>query len=80
METTIPLWSTIELWLWAGVSTRPTSNGIKTHSPMIHWYIERWVIILGRMGGILSPSLVISQVQVISKAYVRNIRNNFGRV
>lgn len=80
METVMPLWSTMELWLYAEVSLRPTSNDTKTHSPVICRHVERWVIILGSVGGVLSPSLVVDKAQVISKAHICNICNNFGCV
>ena len=80
METAMPLSSTIELWLWAEVSPRPTSNDIKTHCPMICLYIEHRVVILKGMGGILPSSLVVDRGQVTARAYVCDILNDFGCV
>jgi len=61
METAMPFWSTIELWLCAGVSPRPASDELQTHSSVIYRYIEHWIVIVGGMGGILAQSLLFDE-------------------
>ena len=61
METAMPFWSTIELWLCAQVSLRPASDKLQTHSSVIGWYIEHRIVIIGGMGGILAQSLLVDE-------------------
>jgi len=60
IETAMPVWSTIELWLCAEVSPRPTSDRFETYSPMICWYIEHRIIIVGSVGSILTQRLLVN--------------------
>jgi len=57
MDTTIPLESTIEVWLYTESPSDKMARSDRTHCPMVLRNIEKRLVICCRVGIILLPDI-----------------------